>query len=92
MRVPKLNLQRDMQIGLFLYLTFLSRLIIIPLGHQRYSWQNQFLGSFGAGATMLIHRHGQATTMPKVRAAGQASADAGAVLAERFGGATAAGL
>lgn len=34
---------------------------------------------------MLIHLHKQATTTPKVRAAIQASADAGTVLAERFG-------
>jgi len=36
---------------------------------------------------MLIHLHKQATTMPKVRAAIQASGDAGTALAERFGGA-----
>ena len=34
---------------------------------------------------MLIHLHKQATTTPKVRAAIQASDDAGTVLAERFG-------
>ena len=36
---------------------------------------------------MLIHLHKQATTTPKVRAAIQASGDAGTALAERFGGA-----
>jgi len=36
---------------------------------------------------MLIHLHKQATTTPKVRAAIQASDDAGTALAERFGGA-----
>ena len=34
---------------------------------------------------MLIHLHKQATTTPKVRAAIQASGDAGTALAERFG-------
>ena len=34
---------------------------------------------------MLIHLHKQATTTPKVRAAIQASDDAGTVLAERYG-------
>ena len=34
---------------------------------------------------MLIHLYKQATTMPKVRAAIQASDDAGTALAERFG-------
>jgi hypothetical protein len=34
---------------------------------------------------MLIHLHSQATTTPKVRAAIQASDEAGTVLAERFG-------
>ena len=34
---------------------------------------------------MLIHLHSQATTTPKVRAAIQASEEAGTVLAERFG-------
>ena len=42
-------------------------------------------GRSGGGATMLIHLHKQATTTPKVRAAIQASDDAGTVLAERFG-------
>ena len=42
-------------------------------------------GSSGRGATMLIHLHKQATTTPKVRAAIQASDDAGTFLAERFG-------
>ena len=42
-------------------------------------------GRSGRGATMLIHLHKQATTTPKVRAAIQASDDAGTVLAERFG-------
>jgi hypothetical protein len=36
---------------------------------------------------MLIHLHKKATTTPKVRAAIQASDDAGMALAERFGGA-----
>ncbi|WP_287183694.1 hypothetical protein [Rhodovulum sp.] len=34
---------------------------------------------------MLIHLHSQATATPKVRAAIQASEEAGTVLAERFG-------
>ena len=34
---------------------------------------------------MLINLHKQATTTPKVRAAIQASGDAGTALAERFG-------
>jgi len=42
-------------------------------------------GTSGRGATMLIHFHKQATTTPKVRAAIQASGDAGTALAERFG-------
>ena len=34
---------------------------------------------------MLIHRHKQATTTPKVRAAIQASTEPASALAERFG-------
>jgi hypothetical protein len=40
-------------------------------------WQDRFQGNFGTGATMLIHLHKQATTTPKLRAAIQASDEAG---------------
>ena len=52
-----------------------SRMIAYPRGALRFSWQDRFCGTFGMGCGLLIHRHRQGTTTPKLRAVIQASTE-----------------